>query len=65
MMSNDEMLSDAFPQKPVIDEEGNEVPGCFQVRTRFMALRFDLGCQLISPPSLFNALVGGYQDGPI
>lgn len=32
LISGDEMMTDAFPQKPVLDSEGNTVEGMFEVR---------------------------------
>lgn len=32
LISCDEMMTDAFPQKPVVDSEGNTIEGMFEVR---------------------------------
>lgn len=32
LISGDEMMTDAFPQKPVLDGEGNTIEGMFEVR---------------------------------
>jgi len=57
LMSGDEMLSDAFPAAPVVDEEGNEVPGCFMVATKMIPFddSVDIGCG--------NAF-GGEEEAP-
>ena len=36
LISGKEMCSDAFPAKPVLDAEGNEIPGLVQVQSRNM-----------------------------
>jgi len=40
------MLSDAFPQKEVVDADGETVPGVFQVETKMVAVSddVDIGC---------------------
>jgi hypothetical protein len=57
LMSGDEMLSDAFPAVPVVDEEGNEVPGVFMVATKMIPFddSVDVGCG--------NAF-GGEEEAP-
>ncbi|CAM9477613.1 unnamed protein product [Ascophyllum nodosum] len=47
LISADEMMTDAFPQKPVIDDDGNEIEGLFEVDSAMMVKgtdNVDIGC---------------------
>ena len=47
VLTGDEMLSSAFPLSPVVDEEGNEVPGLMKCESKMIAKSgddVDIGC---------------------
>jgi hypothetical protein len=58
LISGDEMLSDAFKAKDVVDTEGNVVPGLLEVETKMIAVNddVDIGCG--------NEFGGGDDEGP-
>ena len=60
LLTGDEMMSDSFPTKDVLDEEGNVVPGLFMVETKMVPAgdgEIDIGCG--------NAFGGDTEDaGP-
>ncbi|CAM9461056.1 unnamed protein product [Phaeothamnion confervicola] len=47
VVSGDEMCTDAFAQSPVLDTEGNPVPGLFEIESRTITKggdNIDIGC---------------------
>merc|ERR1711871_1318360 len=59
MISGDEVLSDAFSLKDVLDKEGNVVPGLMMIESKMISKSddVDVGCG--------DAFGGGDADGPI
>mmetsp|Transcript_5097 Transcript_5097/g.7041 ORF Transcript_5097/g.7041 Transcript_5097/m.7041 type:complete len:181 (+) Transcript_5097:141-683(+) len=47
IFTEDELISDSYKHEPVIDEDGEEVPGLFEVESRTIAVggdNVDIGC---------------------
>mmetsp|Transcript_10879 Transcript_10879/g.16067 ORF Transcript_10879/g.16067 Transcript_10879/m.16067 type:complete len:181 (-) Transcript_10879:425-967(-) len=57
LFTGDELMSDSHKINPVVDEDGEEVPGLFEVESRTIAVggdNIDIGCG--------NAFGGGDED---
>mmetsp|Transcript_27256 Transcript_27256/g.54429 ORF Transcript_27256/g.54429 Transcript_27256/m.54429 type:complete len:183 (+) Transcript_27256:28-576(+) len=60
LITGDEMMSDSYPREPVLDAEGEEIEGMFQVASRMVVVGgddVDIGCG--------NAFGGESEDAKV